>query len=101
MDAVGSPARRPWIDEPRCSDCHSRPGFQFEEPGKLYRDSVGHGGVHCSACHGSPHAMGPAITETDNVQANLLQGHAGVINDCTVCHGASGPPGEFFHSRDD
>ncbi|MCC6361579.1 MAG: hypothetical protein IT450_22825 [Phycisphaerales bacterium] len=101
MDAVGSPARRPWIDEPRCGDCHSRPGFQFEEPGKLYRDSVGHGGVHCSACHGSPHAMGPAITETDNVQANLLQGHAGVINDCTVCHGASGPPGEFFHSRDD
>lgn len=101
MADVGNPNRRPWIDEPRCSNCHSRPNFQFEQAGTLYRDSVGHGGVHCSACHGSPHAMGPATTETDNTQANLLQGHSGVINDCTVCHGASGPPGSFFHSRDD
>ncbi len=101
MAAVGSPKRQPWIDEPRCSDCHVRQGFQFEQPGTLYRNSVGHGGVKCAACHGSPHAMGPAVTETDNVQANLLQGRAGVIDDCTVCHGASGPPGQFFHSQDD
>jgi len=101
MLAVGSPNRRAWIDEPRCGDCHSRPGFEFEQPGVLYRDSVGHGGVHCSACHGSPHAMGPAVTERDNVQAMQMQGHSGVINDCTVCHGAGGPPGAFFHRRED
>ncbi|MBI5864833.1 MAG: hypothetical protein HZB38_10050 [Planctomycetes bacterium] len=101
MLAVGDPGRRPWIDEPRCSNCHTRQGFQFEQAGTLYRDSKGHGNVHCAACHGSPHAIGPAVTERDNVQANTLQGHPGVINDCTVCHGANGPPGSFFHTQDD
>jgi hypothetical protein len=101
MTAVGNPARNPWADEPRCGNCHSRPGFDFEQPGTLYRDSKGHGNVHCSACHGSPHAIGPNVTETDNAQPIALQGHAGVINDCTVCHGAGGPPGSFFHSQDD
>jgi len=100
MTAVGNPARRPWIDEPRCGDCHSRPGFDFEEPGKLFRFSRGHGNVHCAACHSAPHTMGPAVTETDNAQAVSLQGHAGMINDCTVCH-PSGPPGNFFHRRND
>lgn len=101
MNAVGSPSRSPWIDEPSCRNCHSRPGFDFEPVGTLYRNAKGHGNVHCAACHGSPHAVGPAVTETDNLQAMQLQGHSGVINDCTVCHGSSGPPGSFFHSRDD
>lgn len=101
MAAVGNPARNPWADEPRCSNCHSRPGFEFEQPGTLFRDSKGHGNVHCSACHGSPHAVGPNVTETDNAQPIALQGHAGVIDDCTVCHGAGGPPGAFFHRMED
>jgi hypothetical protein len=96
MEAVASPTRNPWVDEPRCSNCHSRPGFQFEQAGTLFRDSIGHGSVHCSACHGSPHAITPTVTETDNAQAIALQGHAGVINTCTVCHTST--PGEpFFH----
>lgn len=100
MYAVGNPARQPWTDLPRCGNCHSRPGFDFEEPGKLFKDSRGHGGVHCAACHGSPHAITPTLTATDNVQAIRLQGHAGIINDCLVCH--TSQPGEsFFHSRDD
>ena len=100
MAAVGDPARMPWADEPRCGDCHSRPNFQFEQPGTLYRDSVGHGGVHCYACHGSPHAITPTLTEPDNLQAINLQGHAGVIDGCLVCH--SQPEGDpFFHSTDD
>ncbi len=100
MTAVGNPAREPWADLPRCGNCHSRPGFVFEEPGKLYKDSRGHGNVHYAACDGSPHAITPTLTATDNVQANRLQGHSGVINDCLVCHTCQ--PGEkFFHRRDD
>ena len=86
MTAVGDPGRRPWVDEPRCADCHSRTGFEFEQAGTLYRDSKGHMGVHCEACHGSPHAITPTITQRDNEQAITVQGTAGTIHDCTVCH---------------
>ncbi len=86
MRAVAAPSRRPWVDEPRCESCHRRPGFQFEQPGKLYRESKGHHGIHCAACHGSPHAITPTVTPADNVQAIALQGHAGVIDKCAVCH---------------
>ncbi len=98
--AVGNPARNPWVDEPRCGTCHTRAGFDFEQPGKLYRDSKGHGNVHCYACHGSPHAITPTVTEVDNLQAVFMQGHPGRIDTCTVCH-SDGPPDDFFHSQDD
>lgn len=100
MSDVGSPDRTPWVDEPRCADCHSRPGFEFEQPGKLFRESLGHGGVSCFACHGSPHAITPATTPADNLQAILHQGFAGVISDCTVCHTRT-PDEPFFHSLED
>lgn len=103
MQAVGNPARRPWLDEPRCGGCHQSmapPGYQFEQTGTLYRLSVGHKNVLCASCHGSPHAITPTVTEVDNVQAMKAQGHAGTINDCTVCH-TPGPPGSFFHKVDD
>lgn len=102
MKAVGNTNRRPWIDEPRCQSCHlqRKPSFEFEEPGKLYKDSHGHMGVHCSACHGSPHAIAPAVTPPDNAQAILQQGHAGTINTCTVCHSKT-PKERFPHKRDD
>lgn len=102
MAAVANPDRMPWVDEPTCASCHRarQPEFEFEEPRKLFKDSHGHGGVHCAACHGSPHAVGPAVTPQDNVQAISLQGHAGVISKCTVCHTST--PGEHFeHHRDD
>ena len=100
MSDVGDPARTPWVDEPKCADCHSRPGFNFEQPGKLFRESIGHGGVSCFACHGSPHAITPATTDTDNLQAIIHQGFAGIISDCTVCH-TSMPNENFFHKIDD
>ena len=100
MAAVGNPARNPWVDEPKCSNCHSRANFTFEQPGKLYKQSVNHGSVHCAACHGSPHAITPTVTEVDNLQAVNLQGHTGTIDTCTVCHGPAGPPGSFFHKVD-
>ncbi len=96
MAAVGNPVRRPWIDLPRCDSCHSRAGFQFEQPGKLYKESVGHGGVQCQACHSSTHAVTPATTQLDNLQSNLLQGHPGKIDTCTVCHTVQ-PSEAFFH----
>lgn len=100
MATVGNPARQPWIDEPKCSSCHSRPGFDFEQPGKLFKDSIGHGGVHCAACHGPPHAITPAVTDVDNMQAISYQGHSGVIDTCTVCHSVQ-PSEPFFHRVED
>ncbi len=52
----------------------------------LYRFSAGHGGLQCSACHGSTHAEYPSSHENDNVQSLLLQGHVGTIGECSTCH---------------
>lgn len=97
---VGNPARTPWVDEPKCASCHQREGFAFEEPGKLYKQSRGHNGVMCAACHGSPHAITPTVTAPDNVQAILWQGRAGTVDDCRVCH-KTPPEDGFNHSLDD
>ena len=55
----------------------------------LYRFSIGHGGLQCSACHGSTHAEFPSSHANDNVRNTALQGHAGVMIECTACHIAS------------
>jgi hypothetical protein len=52
----------------------------------LYRFSIGHGGLQCSACHGSTHAEFPSSHVNDNLRNIRLQGHAGVMSDCTACH---------------
>jgi hypothetical protein len=52
----------------------------------LYRFSRGHGGLQCSACHGSTHAEFPATHANDNVRNERIQGHAGVTVECTACH---------------
>lgn len=57
------------------------PGFD------LYRFSSGHGGLSCSACHGSTHAEYPASEPKDNLQSIEIQGHSGVIVECQSCHG--------------
>jgi len=94
MAEVGAPTRSPWVEEPRCDSCHTRAGFEFEQPNTLYRNSLGHRGISCEACHGSPHAIGPAVTARDNVQAISQQGYAGTINNCLVCHRTQ--PGDPF-----
>lgn len=89
--------REPWLDEPKCGavECHG-PNYA-EEPGKLYRLSKGHGNLFCSTCHGSPHAILPAITERDNQQNLTLQGFEGTLQRCETCHGvvptSAGPHG--------
>jgi len=52
----------------------------------LFRFSAGHGGLQCEACHGSTHAEFPSAHDNDNVRNIKLQGHAGVMIECTACH---------------
>jgi hypothetical protein len=79
--------RNPWLQEPSCgaTTCHG--ANHAEEPGKLFRQSKGHGGLFCSTCHGSPHAILPTENARDNVQNIAIQGYAGTLNKCEVCHG--------------
>jgi PKD repeat protein len=52
----------------------------------LFRFSAGHGGLQCEACHGSTHAEFPSTHANDNVRNIALQGHAGVMVECSSCH---------------
>lgn len=112
-----STARIPFLDEPRCESCHTGDALDYqgdalilskaydendpyatprvarnrryaEQPGKLYRQSVGHGGVGCQSCHGSPHAIwSSSVPEMkDNIIPTQLQGHAGTVIECNACH---------------
>lgn len=66
----------------------------------LFRDSLGHPGAGgapgpaCSACHGSPHAEWPVSdpAANDNLAPKQLQGYAGAIAECSVCHGKGYSP---------
>ncbi|MGE5360535.1 MAG: Ig-like domain-containing protein [Bacteroidales bacterium] len=116
MSAVGAPTRTGWLDEPSCQNCHSGTASQntgeiryvsaFDSKGQprtpatavfatqastLYRFSAGHGGLQCSACHGSTHAEYPSSHPNDNIQSLALQGHVGTISECSTCHGQSLP----------
>ena len=57
----------------------------------LYRFSKGHGGLQCSACHGSTHAIWPSVHTNDNILSEQIQGHEGVIAECSACHTDSVP----------
>jgi len=88
--------RIPWLQEPSCgaTTCHG-PNFA-EEPGKLFKNSRGHGNLYCSTCHGSPHAILPTSKDRDNMQNIALQGYAGTLLECSVCHGVN-PTGPGPH----
>lgn len=96
--------RQDWLEEPNCgiTACH---GSNYApEPSKLFHNSKGHGGMFCSACHGSPHAILPTSQANDNVQNTALQGYVGTLNKCIVCHGVNpiggGPHGITASSVD-
>ncbi|MET0066754.1 MAG: cytochrome C [Candidatus Thiodiazotropha sp.] len=117
MLAVGQASRQAWSSEPRCESCHTGDASSHlgtsirqniawdgdidtatprtasnkrfaENDATLYRNSLGHGGVACEGCHGSPHAIWPNANpqSNDNIAATQLQGHAGTLSDCGVCH---------------
>jgi hypothetical protein len=110
LTKVGVATRQGWLDLPSCQMCHAN-GIRYsttfatngtwrvstdstfatnaDKPaaGKsLFRFSTGHGGLYCSACHGSQHAEYPSLQANDNVYSTGLQGHTGKIVECTVCH---------------
>ncbi|WP_456417316.1 hypothetical protein [Thiolapillus sp.] len=69
------------------------PNSRFASDEALYRlsganDDKGHGELACSSCHGSTHAIWPNKNpfSNDNKAAIDLQGHAGTITECSVCH---------------
>jgi predicted CxxxxCH...CXXCH cytochrome family protein len=80
----------PWIDEPRCVNCHT--GVTGVDTGAtLFRNASGHGGLSCAGCHGSPHAMYPVSAassdQTGNYQAQQYQGAAKTLGSCiSSCH---------------
>jgi hypothetical protein len=79
--------RQAWLE----GDVNATPitdtGSDFaEESGELYRNSLGHGGVACEACHGSTHAIWPTTKVNDNQAAIKLQKYEGTLSECEVCH---------------
>ncbi|MEI6123984.1 MAG: T9SS type A sorting domain-containing protein [Bacteroidota bacterium] len=91
--------RQAWLQEPDCGNASCHGATYAAETNKLFRNSEGHGGLFCSACHGSPHAILPTNQANDNVQNIALQGYQGTLNNCSTCHGytpsGSGPHGLF------
>ena len=75
--------QNPWLNEPRCDTCH---GSKFQQDQALYRQSKGHGGLYCEACHDSTHAIAQSTQPRDAIKFINLQGHAGTLDKCTVCH---------------
>ena len=89
--SIGTGGRVPWVDEPKCGDdnCHTTGMGSDNDDAALYRNSTGHGGMSCPACHGSPHAMLPSDQYSDGYQARQYQGSAITIGSCAVCHSSS------------
>jgi mono/diheme cytochrome c family protein len=86
--SIETGGRIPWMSEPKCVTCHK--GVAEVDTGNtLYRDAAGHGGLHCSACHYSPHAMIPSREASDNYQANQYQASSKTIGSCGACHSDS------------
>lgn len=76
----------PWLNEPRCDSaaCH---GSAYAQDQPLYRNSRGHGAVYCEGCHDSTHAIAISREPNDRIKFLDLQGYAGTLGQCTVCHG--------------
>jgi len=75
--------RQPWLQEPTCEQCH---GVNYTTGQALYRNTKGHGGLYCAACHNSPHAWWPSKMWADNMQPSKLQHSPTSIGDCSICH---------------
>ncbi|MFH0792490.1 MAG: hypothetical protein V2A74_00495 [bacterium] len=84
LTAMASSTRTPWVSLPRCGQCHD--ADHAENTGVLYRNSVGHSGLYCSACHNSPHAELPSAQPLEGMQMERLQGSPLHLTKCSVCH---------------
>ncbi|MBI1788479.1 MAG: cadherin-like domain-containing protein [Acidobacteria bacterium] len=116
LGVLAASGRRGWLEEPYCQACHTGTAmnnagqirftnafagsswrrFFFTDYATerdindgsvvLYRSSRGHGGLQCAACHGATHAESPSAHDNDNLQSVDLQGFAGTLSECGVCH---------------
>lgn len=107
MSVIGLDSRAGWVDLPKCQYCHYqsvdgtyvRDTTAFDDSGnfrqmtsmfssgqKLFKAGATHGNLQCEACHGSTHSEYASSEENDNVQSINLQGYAGTIAECSVCH---------------
>ncbi len=118
LSRVGMSTRTGWLSEPSCQMCHQNgttysTAFTSTDIGptgtqrtstdttfatndnvpsmgfNLYRFSQGHGSTECSGCHGSQHAEYPTNQVNDNLYSSNLQGYAGRLTECSVCHSTS------------
>jgi hypothetical protein len=80
--------RTPWLEEPKCSSCHTFVA-EVDTGTELASNGTGHGGLSCSACHGTPHAQVPSNEEADDYQFLQYQGKALSLGSCRVCHSRS------------
>lgn len=86
--SITNGTKTPWLTEPRCANCHT--GVAEVDTGTtLYRNAIGHGGIYCAGCHGSPHAMVPSRQASDNYQSQQYQTRTKSIGSCGVCHSGS------------
>ena len=112
MEAVAQHTRKGWLDEPNCQSCH-QDGKRYDKAvtnmdtgtlraaldtrfatektpndtkHRMYKHSVGHGGVACAGCHGAQHAIYPSSLPEENKQNIELQGYKGTLRECGVCH---------------
>ena len=84
--------RQPWLQEPKCGDCHG--AKHQENNGTLFRNSIFvnawdpkmNGQLYCEACHSSTHAELTAASMADNVIPQQCQGDNYWIWNCFVCH---------------
>jgi hypothetical protein len=87
--------RQPWLQEPKCADCHA--AKYAENTNTLYRNSLLRNSVEgdmnnqifCAACHNSPHAELVSANPADPTISKKFQGDNYWIWNCAVCHGRS------------
>ena len=83
--------RQPWIQEPKCDNCHD--ASHGENSNTLYKDSVltnapeSMGGkIYCEACHNGAHAEYTTANPADTAITQKFQGDDYWIWNCKVCH---------------
>jgi hypothetical protein len=97
-ESIEESGRVPWASEPKCSSCHEDVG-QVDTGDTLYRNAMGHGGLACPTCHGSPHAQVPSREESDNYQSKQYQTASLPIGSCRVCHDSPHGGGNDFGDK--
>jgi hypothetical protein len=85
--------RQPWLNEPDCGNCHDN----ASNADTLYRlsymsngPSPMNGEILCEVCHNGTHSEWESTLALDNSIPQYLQGHAGPISECSVCHNGDG-----------